>query len=498
MKLSEASAELPLMAANLAAKRATTFKGDVMRLMSGTVLAQGLAIFASPIITRLFDPADFGAAAVVASFAAVLSVVACLRYELAINLPVKDGEAANVFATSLLATAATASLSVLLVFAFGPSVSAAAGIPELQMYLWLVPLSVLFQGVYSSFSYWNTRTKHFTRLSISQVITALVTTGTTLGLGFLGYATVATLIAAKVLGEGVSVVLLGGQVLRDDRGIFRAAVGRAEIKRMARRYRHFPMYSSWGGLMNVASWQLPVILLGVFFSPAVVGLYALTMRIIQMPMKLIGRSMSQVFLQRAATAKHTDELGGLVETMCQRLISISLLPAIVLGINGDIIFEFAFGTAWRGAGVYASLLAPWALVWFISSPLSLLYVILEEQKREALMHGVIFALRMAAITVGGMIQNAYLTIACLSGCGMLAYCYLLLNIFRLSGASIKSVASRSAPAIKVSVLLGASVYLLRLAELNTPALLATSFLALAVNILLLLRANIDSPVTTRR
>ncbi len=40
----------------------TTFKGDVLRLVTGTGLAQIIVVLASPILTRLYGPEAFGAA----------------------------------------------------------------------------------------------------------------------------------------------------------------------------------------------------------------------------------------------------------------------------------------------------------------------------------------------------------------------------------------------------------------------------------------------------
>ena len=41
-------------------RRNTSFKGDVLRLVSGTGLAQLIAILAAPILTRLYAPEAFG------------------------------------------------------------------------------------------------------------------------------------------------------------------------------------------------------------------------------------------------------------------------------------------------------------------------------------------------------------------------------------------------------------------------------------------------------
>ena len=70
-----------------------------------------------------------------------------------------------------------------------------------------------------------------------------------------------------------------------------------------KRYRKFSLIDTWSNLMNEVSWQLPVLMLSVFFSPVIAGLYSLGFQMIQMPMSFIGNSIRQVFLQRSAVAK---------------------------------------------------------------------------------------------------------------------------------------------------------------------------------------------------
>ena len=81
---------------------ALSFASDVLKLAGGTAFAQALAILASPLITRLYGPEAFGLAALFTSIVGIVGVVACLRYELAIMLPKRDEEAANLLGLSLL------------------------------------------------------------------------------------------------------------------------------------------------------------------------------------------------------------------------------------------------------------------------------------------------------------------------------------------------------------------------------------------------------------
>ena len=59
------------------------FGGDVLRLATGTASAQLIGLLAAPLIARMFSPSAFGALAIFAAVAGTVSVVSCLRYDLA-------------------------------------------------------------------------------------------------------------------------------------------------------------------------------------------------------------------------------------------------------------------------------------------------------------------------------------------------------------------------------------------------------------------------------
>jgi len=193
-------------------KRNTTFKGDVLRLVSGTGLAQVIALLAAPILTRLYGPEAFGVAALFASITGILGVLACMRYELAIVLPDDDHEAANLLAVSFVISLIMAGLTIPIIGYSGDQVLVWVNMPELAPYLWLIPLVVLVHGVFTALNYWNTRMKHFTSLAITRVTSQFVGSGTSMGLGLAGYASGGSLIGASLSGQAVATTVLGGQI----------------------------------------------------------------------------------------------------------------------------------------------------------------------------------------------------------------------------------------------------------------------------------------------
>ena len=70
------------------------FFRDTLILVGGTISAQVIVLLASPILTRIYSPEEFGILSVYSAILAFFTIFASLRYELAIPLPEKK-EAAN-------------------------------------------------------------------------------------------------------------------------------------------------------------------------------------------------------------------------------------------------------------------------------------------------------------------------------------------------------------------------------------------------------------------
>ncbi|MHB1295972.1 MAG: lipopolysaccharide biosynthesis protein [Anaerolineae bacterium] len=428
---------VPEESPHAAARRQTSFGSDVLKLVSGTTIAQALGVLLTPILTRLYAPEAFGTLALFTSVTSIIGVVACLRYEFAIMLPESDEEAANLLALSLLAAVAITALCVPIITLGRPLLLRLLNAPELGPYLWLVPPMVFCAGAFSALNYWNSRTKKFGRLSVVRVVSSASTYGAKLGAGLAGYATAGTFIGATLLGLALSTGMLARRIWRDDGRLFRQSVTQQMMRAGALRYRRFALIDVWSGLLNTVSWQLPALTLNWFFSSTVVGYYSLGLRVLQLPMSFIGGAIAQVFFQRAAQANVEGRLGDLVGNTLRTLSGIGFYPVLTLAITGQSIFRVVFGPDWAEAGVYTQILAPWVLLWFISSPLSTVYSVLERQGSFLRLNVAILAARLLSLVLGGVLGSARLGLALFSLSGVITYGYMVLSAVRLSSCQLK-------------------------------------------------------------
>jgi hypothetical protein len=141
------------------------FGRNVLVLFTGPTIAQAISVLASPILTRLYSPAEYGTYAFILAISnVVIGIVAC-RYELAIILPKHDEDAFNLLALAVIITCETSVLALVAVVLFGHQIAHLLNAPEAASWLYAVPGMLLALGIYNVFNYWNNRRKNFKRLA---------------------------------------------------------------------------------------------------------------------------------------------------------------------------------------------------------------------------------------------------------------------------------------------------------------------------------------------
>ncbi len=470
-------------------KKVPNFYRDVLTLMGGTAIAQALAILASPIVTRLYGPDAFGLSALFISIAGIISVVACLRYDMAIMLPKRDEDAANILSLSLMIVTLISALTLPAVWFWGTEIAGLLNSPGLAPYLLFMPIFVFVSGAFLALNYWNSRTGNFRRLSAARITSSIFTVCVQLGAGLTGHATGGSLIGATVIGSLASTFLLGAQIWRSNGRMFIATVNRKCITKGLRRYKKFPLYDAWGALINAASWQLPVLLLSAYFSPAIVGYYALGFMVLQVPMNLIGNAIAQVFFQRAAKAKADGVLDDVAKDAFEFLVILCSFPMLMLAIVGEDVFAAVFGSAWTEAGIFVQILSPWAFVLFISSPLSTIISVLEKQELGLKLSIANFVSRFLAIVIGGLLGSAYLAMGLFSLAGLVIYGYLCLATLTAVGIPLFNISRILLSSLRIFLPFGILMTAIELLGVNSLIIVCLFFASLVIYYLYILKTS---------
>jgi len=152
-----------------------SFARSVLTLMTGTTLANLIPVAVSPVLSRLYSPAEFGLFALYAGIAALLAVAATGRYEMAIVLPAEDADAFELLGLSLLLAGAVTVVCAIAVVAFHSGLLALLRAPALAAWLWLLPLGVLLVGLAQALGSWLNRKRSYRRIAESRILQSTTT-----------------------------------------------------------------------------------------------------------------------------------------------------------------------------------------------------------------------------------------------------------------------------------------------------------------------------------
>lgn len=354
------------------------FFKNVLMLMTGTSIAQAVPIALSPILTRIYSPEDFGLFALYMGIAAVLGVIATGRYELAILLPEKDEDAADIVKLASFISLFV-SLFVLIVIIFlGREIAVLLGNEDIYVWLYFLPISMILTGVYQSLNYWFNRKGDFKRLAGNRIIQSVGTGFTQLPLGVLNISGLG-LVIGQSIGQIFTVSVLTNKVFSEPDSLFRD-FKISKLHQIGRKFINFPKYDVPTSVLNAAAMHAPNILFTTFYSSIYSGFFFLMQRVLQVPVTLISTSILDVFKEEASKSyRETGNSAQIYLKTFKWLVIISIIPSLLLYFSIENLFVFFFGDEWGIAGRFAKIMIPALALRFISSPLSFMIYIAEKQ-----------------------------------------------------------------------------------------------------------------------
>jgi len=383
------------------------FARNVSILAGGTAAAQVITVLATPLLTRLYNPEDFGVLSVYASLLTIIAVIASLRYQLAIPIAENDEDAANVVALSLLVVIGMTILTTVFVGFFRHPIVDILNCPSLATYLWLLPVGLLLVGTYQVFQYWAIRSKAFSAIARTKLAQALSMVGVQLGGHTFGPL---ALLVAQVFGQMAGITSLCVLAVRKRWDAFKK-VRTAGIVIAMVRYKRFPLYSTWGAIFNTAGSQLPPLLFAVLFNVSSAGFYLLAHRVLAIPVRFIGGSVAEVFFSSAVDAHRQGQLKQLVADIHEKLAHFIMPPLVIIVLAGPDLFSLIFGAEWRLAGEFSRWIAIYIYFQFVTSPLSQLFSVLEKQLQGTLFQALLLIAQAGGLFVGALYNSLILSVA---------------------------------------------------------------------------------------
>ena len=144
---------------------------NIVILVGGTLTAQLITIFLTPVLSRIYKPEDFGIFAIFFSITGIISIMIGGRYEVAIVQPEKDNEAMSLASISFALMFLSTILLTLIFYLVEEDIFLQNNLDK-KIFLF-IPLMSLLIGVFNILNIINTRFQNYKSISFAKILRAL-------------------------------------------------------------------------------------------------------------------------------------------------------------------------------------------------------------------------------------------------------------------------------------------------------------------------------------
>jgi O-antigen/teichoic acid export membrane protein len=352
--------------------------GATLKMVAGVGAGQSVLLLASPVLTRLYSPAEFGVFAVVIALVALLAVVSSLRLELAVPLAMSDRAARDVLSAALSSSLViSVAVTVVLLVAHGPIVILLGG-ASYEWVVWLVPVGAITYATFDVLSQYLVRQRRYGDLGRRSLGQSIAISCLQVFFGLL--AVPAGLLVGQFGGKAVVAGAVGRKVFVRRR----VPVARWSWRRYVatiKDFRRFPLLLMPSAFLNTLGLQLPILLVAPLFGAATAGALALSQRLLSAPAALLGQAVANVFMGERAAARRQSLAQGKGPFL---KASVALVGAgtIIFGLVAalaPVLVPAIFGPGWATAGAFTQALCVAVWAQFIAVPLSQSLIIEGKQ-----------------------------------------------------------------------------------------------------------------------
>lgn len=395
----------------------TPFQKHIATLFSGTVLAQAINVLGALLLAKLYAPERYGTYSSFLSFVSILTVFNSLKLEYII-ITEKSLERGKNIGDALVFIILLMSVVSMGIFGLTKEFFSDRGI----LFLVLVGSSVtsFFLSNSKVLESLATRTSAFKTIATARVLTAILVVSIQF---LLFYYTPYGLL----YGYGIAMILLFIFYAVRLKSRFKLP-HIAQFKTTLKAHKNIVRYAYPSGLVNVVAINGMPILLLAYFSAVDAGVYALSLKVVSVPLFIISSSVSQVYFQKASSYFNTEKakIYSLTLRVARSNFIIMLVILGILNTLGIYLLELVLDDSWKNVRSYMLCLSFLVLGQVSFSPISSLIVIINKMHLGLMFNVYLVAVNLVAVYIGYQAEDIFYTISILSIASGLGYMLLLL------------------------------------------------------------------------
>ncbi len=340
----------------------TRSRRNFARVAGANVIAQVALVAATPLLTRLYEPAAFGVLGLYLASSQILFSFATGRFDMLLPNQQNGRRALATCGAGALCLVATCSLAIVAVVFDDALLDWWPGRETLGPWLWLLPLTTALNGLQQLARGWWTRDGDLGPVAVARLVQSWTYIGAALALAVViagGGGLVLATAASFAAGAGAHVVAARARARSAPQRTI-ALPGVAEAWRAAREQRRPAATATAVAVVNVVGFALPVLMLGRAYGAAEIGLYVLLQRLLAAPIGALTQALSMSFWSRAAELARRDDFTKLRREYLRLTGTLAAVAAllVVATLLCTPLIEPVLGPDWAGAATLLPALLP--------------------------------------------------------------------------------------------------------------------------------------------
>ncbi|HDM8862208.1 TPA: type 8 capsular polysaccharide synthesis protein Cap8K [Staphylococcus aureus] len=378
--------------------RLNKFIGDSFLMILSSGIAQVILIITTPIITRLYSPAEFGEFTIFSNIAMILIPIINARYDLLI-VNAKNDRSANILSQ----ISFLISLLILLIL-----------IPILAISAWLYPNFILdfifiiimlfLVSLTNIFTNYLNKERKYKVLSLINVFRAGSMALLQIIFGLLSLGSLGLIIGFSL--SYITGITLGYKTFKKHFNIVR---NKEETKALFLENKNQLVYSTPSILLNSLSFSVVVFFIGILYTNTEVGIYGMAIRVLGIPVTIISLGLSKIFMQQANDYYiERGNFRNLLLKFSSTLVIVSIILYVPLYLFSEELVNILLGHTWVDAITVIKIVIPLFVIRLIVSTVSLSVIVLQKQQLELILQALFLIGTTVTFVISKMLNLTFL------------------------------------------------------------------------------------------
>ncbi|WYN01685.1 type 8 capsular polysaccharide synthesis protein Cap8K [Staphylococcus aureus] len=378
--------------------RLNKFIGDSFLMILSSGIAQVILIITTPIITRLYSPAEFGEFTFFSNIAMILIPIINARYDLLI-VNAKNDRSANILSQ----ISFLISLLILLIL-----------IPILAISAWLYPNFILdfifiiimlfLVSLTNIFTNYLNKERKYKVLSLINVFRAGSMALLQIIFGLLSLGSLGLIIGFSL--SYITGITLGYKTFKKHFNIVR---NKEETKALFLENKNQLVYSTPSILLNSLSFSVVVFFIGILYTNTEVGIYGMAIRVLGIPVTIISLGLSKIFMQQANDYYiERGNFRNLLLKFSSTLVIVSIILYVPLYLFSEELVNILLGHSWVDAITVIKIVIPLFVIRLIVSTVSLSVIVLQKQQLELILQALFLIGTTVTFVISKMLNLTFL------------------------------------------------------------------------------------------